>query len=144
MTLVKRNRLGLGSFGFDMDELLEGFFKPSLGSYLGDSQARPAWNLVETEDGFELEAEVPGYSSEDLEISLEEDTLCVRGKIQEKEERKGRYQRRERFQTSFERQLRLPGAVDADAVQAELENGVLRLMLPKVRVAKPRKIAING
>ncbi|THE66532.1 Hsp20/alpha crystallin family protein [Salinadaptatus halalkaliphilus] len=89
-------------------------------------------DLADRDDAFAVTVDVPGYESDDLEIRLHGATLSIRG---ERERERGhdsdQYIRRERSIQSFSRQLQLPEPVDADAVDASVNNGILTVELPK-------------
>lgn len=104
----------------------------------------PACDIFEDKDGIKIVAEVPGLSSEDVRISLENNTLTIRGeKKQVAEQNTERVHRYERSYGVFERSFSLPTSVDPDRVEAVVENGLLTVSLPKVERAKPREIAVN-
>lgn len=107
----------------------------------------PALDLSETADAYIVELSVPGLKAENLEITMENSILTVKGEIkQETEEQKRNYHRVERRYGSFVRTVGLPTTVKADAITADLKDGILRLDIPKAEAVKPRKInvAING
>ena len=104
----------------------------------------PALDVSETEDGYLVEAAVPGLKPEDLEITLENNVLTIKGQTRQANEDKQRnYHRIERRFGSFQRTIGLPSTVKADAIKANLEHGVLKLEIPKAEEIKPRKIAVN-
>ena len=109
-----------------------------------DSVARrvPPVNVEETADELILTADVPGYNQEAIEINLENGVLTIRG---ERGERTGEryYHRQERRTGSFERSFTLPRTVSAAAVTATVENGVLRVHMPKASDSKGRRIEIQ-
>lgn len=111
----------------------------------GDNFA-PAIDLKEREGEFVLTAELPGMTKDDVELSIEENTLTLKGERKSEEEQEGEhYHRRESFKGLFERTITLPGEIDAEKAQARMENGVLTLTLPKLAevIEKRRKIAIE-
>ena len=104
----------------------------------------PALDVSETEDGYLVEAAVPGLKPEDLEITLENNVLTIKGQTgQANEDKQRNYHRVERRFGSFQRTIGLPSTVKADAIKANLEHGVLKLEIPKAEEIKPRKIAVN-
>jgi len=104
----------------------------------------PAIDVVEKDDEVVLTAEVPGMSHEDLEVTVDNGILTIRGeKKEEDSSRDGDYQRVERRYGRFERQIRLPDYVDADRIEATHKDGVLKLRMPKVEAAKARTIQIK-
>jgi HSP20 family protein len=103
----------------------------------------PAMDLVETADDFVLRADLPGLTQDDVKIELEDSTLTVSGERKsERTDKHEGYYRVERAFGSFSRSLTLPKGVDADAVKANFDNGVLEIHIPKPEERKPRRIAI--
>ena len=104
----------------------------------------PAMDLVETDDHFVLRADLPGLSEEDVEIEVEDRVLTVSGERKaEHEDRKEGYHRVERAYGSFTRSLTLPEGVEADAVEATFDRGVLEVRIPKPEQRQPRRVAIG-
>jgi HSP20 family protein len=130
----------------EVDRLFDEFFKPAAALHRSLVPARvfPALNIWESGDNFLAEAELPGLKSEDLEISVVGSELTLKGRRPESADESTSYHRRERGTGEFSRVVRLPMEVDADKVQAQLQDGVLRLTLPKAEAAKPRKIQVNA
>src|SRR3954453_2067724 len=104
----------------------------------------PAMDLVEIDDHFVLRADLPGLGEEDVNIELEERVLTVSGerKAQHEDKTEGFY-RLERATGAFSRSLTLPEGVDADAITATFDKGVLEIRIPKPEETKPRKVAIK-
>jgi HSP20 family protein len=110
-------------------------------------RARVAWpptNVFETREAFVVKADVPGLSEADVSVSVEDDALVVRGERKVEVPTGYRVHLRERAPIAFTRKLPLPVRVDADAVTATLEHGVLTITLPKAREALPRQIAVKA
>jgi HSP20 family protein len=104
----------------------------------------PAMDLVETEDHFVLRADLPGMSEEDVNIEVEDRVLTVSGERKtEHETTKEGYHRVERAFGAFSRSLTLPDGVNAEAVEASFDRGVLEIRIPKPEQRKPRKISIG-
>lgn len=104
----------------------------------------PAVDIAETEDALTLYAELPGLSKENVEITLEDNVLTIKGERKfEREETKENYHRIERAYGTFHRSFHLPSNVRSDQVEASFKEGVLRVDIPKQEEAKPRKIAIS-
>jgi HSP20 family protein len=105
----------------------------------------PAMNVWTDEDSAILTAELPGVRIEDIDISVERDTLTLRGKRQPEQLEEGAtYHRRERRVGSFQRAFRLSFQVDSGKVEADFKNGVLSILLPRAEADKPKKIAIKA
>jgi len=104
----------------------------------------PAMDLVETGDHYVLRADLPGLSENDVTIELEAGVLTIAGERKaEHTEENGGYRRFERSYGSFSRSLTLPKGVDADAVEASFDRGVLEVRIPKPEQIKPRKVTIS-
>jgi len=134
----------LSSLQNDMNRLFNTFFDTPTA---GNGTVRrwiPAMDLVEAEDHFVLKADLPGLSEEDVHIDVEGDVLTVSGerKAEHEDKREG-YVRVERSYGSFRRSLTLPEGVDADAVSASFDRGVLEVRIPKPEQRKPRRVAIQ-
>ncbi|HEV8125492.1 MAG TPA: Hsp20/alpha crystallin family protein [Gemmatimonadales bacterium] len=109
-----------------------------------NSSWTPACDIFEDKEGIKIVAEIPGLRPEDVKLSLENNTLTIRGeKRQMGEEKTERVHRYERSYGVFERSFALPSTVDPEQVQADYDNGLLTITLPKVERAKPREIAVR-
>ena len=104
-----------------------------------------ALDVAETEAAYLVKATVPGINPDDVEITLEDDVLSLKGEIQRDEEvEEAKYHVRERRYGAFSRSIRFPMAVNGDAVEATYSNGVLSLNIPKAEAVKPKRITINA
>jgi HSP20 family protein len=104
----------------------------------------PAVAVVEKPEALIMTAELPGLKAGDVSIEVENNILTLKGeKKEEHEEKDARYHVWERSYGVFERSLPLPRTVNPDLIKAEFENGVLKIMLPKVAEAKGRKIEVK-
>lgn len=105
----------------------------------------PAANIQEFEDKFTIEVSSPGFSKEDFEINLEEQSLVISSKKEFiNEENKGNYSRREFSFKNFTRKFNLPKNIDIESIEANYENGILTITLPKHEKAKiAKKIEIK-
>lgn len=104
-------------------------------------------NVSETQDGFRVEAVVPGLKPEDLDITIQDNVLTIRGETRQEQQtgdQKTNFHVLERRYGRFSRSISLPTPVQAGGVNASLENGILHLEIPKAEQVKPRKIAVNG
>ena len=107
---------------------------------------RPRVDLAESEEAYEISAEMPGLKEDEIEVNVTDDVLSVKGEHKSEAEKKDeRYHVRERSYGSFQRSFRLPANADADGVSARFENGVLSVTVPKLAEAKAqsRKIAVE-
>lgn len=102
----------------------------------------PVVNIVETRDGYVLEAEMPGVNKAGLEITLENTELTIVGH-RHTEPLIGDALFRESHRADYRRVFELDPAIDTAKISAQMEQGVLKLMLPKSERVKPRKIAVD-
>ena len=109
--------------------------------------AAPRVDVSEDDNSYEITADLPGIAEKDIEVTVKENFLTLRGEQKtEREETKKDYHMTERSHGSFARSFRLPDDVDADKIKAEFDKGVLTLTLPKTAEAKAkeRKIPVKG
>ncbi len=132
-----------------MNQLMRNaFIAPNTAFENGVNGNAPALDVAETKDAYTIKASLPGWKPEDVDITFENGQLTLRGEWKdEKEENEdkgeeAKWHRKEIRYSSFERTLVLPVEVEADKAQAEFENGVLTLTLPKAEVVKPKQIKI--
>jgi len=127
-----------------MNRLFEDVFTgQSEGKELAVSSWAPAVDIFETENDLVMTAEVPGIDEKDIEIKIEDNTLILKGARKfEKETKEENYHRIERSCGSFYRAFTLPSSIDPEKIQAEHENGVLKITMPKRTELKPRKVKI--
>ena len=103
----------------------------------------PRVDILENETAYQVTAELPGVKKEDVEITVENNLLTLKGERKfEKDVNKEQYHRIERAYGSFLRSFSLPNRVAQDQVQAKFENGLLLITIPKVPEARPKKIEI--
>ena len=115
---------------------------------LADMPWVPLADLSETDDAYVVKAELPGVHKDQVNVQLQDRELVIAGEIAEPEAGDGNGHRR-RHQSSrrtgrFELRTYLPGDVKADAVTAQLSDGILTVTVPKSEAAKPRKIEVTG
>lgn len=128
----------LYAFPNHMDRLFDEFFRPG---FSGRKQyAYPPINVSEDEDSLIVRAEIPGVKLEDLEITLTDKSLLIRG---ERGSEDGRFFRQERPVGAFQRVIRLNVPVERDKVGASLVDGILKVTLPRAEESRPKKISIN-
>ncbi len=105
----------------------------------------PAVDVLEDKDTVRIVAELPGVSPADVRITVENQTLTIRGeKKQVSEEKADRVHRYERSYGWFERSFSLPNTMDAERIEARFEHGVLTVAIPRLEKAKPRTIEITA
>ena len=105
----------------------------------------PAINVREEDNALNIEAELPGMNLEDLEIFVTGNSqLTIKGERKPFVPKQGTQHRQERAFGKFVRTLTLPFPVDDSKVEAHLDNGILRIQLPKHEAARPRKIAVKA
>jgi HSP20 family protein len=124
-----------------MDEMLGGGWNGGTVA----SAWTPTVDVFEDKENLKIVMELPGVSPEDVKLSLENQVLTIQGeKKQVAEESSERWHRYERSYGSFERMFTLPSSVDAERIQAKVDNGLLTVTLPKSEKARPRQIEIQG
>ncbi|HXF62094.1 MAG TPA: Hsp20/alpha crystallin family protein [Caldilineaceae bacterium] len=102
-------------------------------------------DLSESDEAYTVRASIPGVKPEDLDISVQNNMLTIRGETRSEQEKEGdRWHIRERRFGQFQRTIALPNNVAPDQIGAEYENGVLTLTLPKSEEAKPRRISVRS
>ena len=102
----------------------------------------PPVNICETQDGYVLQAEMPGVNKEGLEITLEGNEIAILGH-RRVEHPVGQTLFQESYQTDFRRVFELDPAIDTSKISARMDQGVLTLTLPKSEKVKPRKITVE-
>ena len=104
----------------------------------------PSVDISETDDDFEVRAELPGVAKDDLHVSVKDNLLTLSGeKRQEKRDDTQNYRRVERRYGSFQRRFSLPTEVKTDDIKAEFGDGVLTLSIPKPEAVKPTEIPVT-
>ena len=105
----------------------------------------PLVDIKEGKDAYEVITDVPGVNPKDIDVSLEEGVLTIRGdrKSEDKDEGDG-YTRTERVYGSFYRRFTLPETADAEHISAKTVHGVLKLHIPKKEKALPKRISVEG
>jgi len=105
----------------------------------------PATNVSETDEAILIRAELPGVKPNDLEVTVEGDTLTLAGKRETLTESENvSFHRREREWGTFRRSLTIPVRVEADKVQARFADGILTVELPKAAAARPKQITVQA
>lgn len=145
MTIIRRSPIYTLPLRQAIDRLFEdSFVRPE--SWLGPLQggALPL-DVFRSKDAVVVRAALPGVKPDDVDISIEGDTLTIRASYNEEQrEAEGDYLFQELRRGSFDRSITLPGDLQADAATASFDNGLLTLTIPKREEAKPRKIKITA
>ncbi len=133
MSIVKRNNLFFPA-------LMNDVFKPDwFGGMENFNSNVPAVNILEIETGFQLELAIPGFKKDDFNVEIDDNVLTISSELKsEKENSEDNYTRREFSYTSFKRAFTLPETIDEAKINANYEDGILRLSLPKKEEALPK------
>jgi HSP20 family protein len=138
---------GMTGLRREMDRLFDRFFEGDAGweaLEIGGEWA-PKVDLSETKEAYVVRAEIPGVEQKDIQVSLQDQLLTIKGeKTKEKEEKDEHYHRVERSYGAFARAMRLPAAVEGSKVTASFKDGVLTVTLPKTPAAKGTTIPIKA
>ena len=119
------------------------FFDDMFGNWGVKNSTIPSVDVFEDEKAYYLEAELPGYTVDDVNIHVEKHVLHISSeKVNEKKENK-KFLVRERGYVKFDRSFTLPEGINEDQIEAEFNNGVLTITLPKTPVEKPKKIEVK-
>lgn len=139
MTLIRWNPFRtLASLPLEVERFFEDFGLSS------DTVWVPSVDVTETEDAYELKAELPGMKKEDIHVTIEDNVLCLKGeKKQESESKTKSVHRIERMYGKFERSFRIPSGVKTNEIRAKYENGILTVRLPKSEEAKRKEIPVS-
>ncbi|MCB8944827.1 MAG: Hsp20/alpha crystallin family protein [Ardenticatenaceae bacterium] len=133
------------TFRNEFDRLFENFLDlPQLQENRGLDWGL-ALDVAENDQAYTIKASVPGVNPDDIDITLSDNVLTIKGEFkEEKNVEEEKYHLRERRFGSFGRSLTLPVAVNAEAVEANYDNGVLTLTVPKAEEVKPKRITIKA
>ena len=123
----------------NMDSFFEELWKPS--SLSQRRVAYPPVNISESEGEIIVTSEIPGMDTGDIELTLNEKSLIIRGA---KKNEVGNYYRQERPTGNFQRIVNLNVPVQADGIKATMKDGLLRVVLPKARESRPLTISIDA
>jgi HSP20 family protein len=143
MLLTRYEPYGLfGHFGSEMNRVLAG--NRSARDTAVERDWAPSVDIREEADRFVLVADIPGVPREDVEITLDDGVLTIKGERRMASEESGmKYRRRERTHGRFVRQFTLPDTVDAGHISATVTAGVLEIVIAKAAKPQPRKISVN-
>ena len=106
---------------------------------------RPAVDIREEDDRFVIRADIPGVDPKDIEITMDQGVLAIKGeRSSDKQEASNGYERVERASGTFTRRFALPDTADAEKIEATGKDGVLEIVLPKLEKVQPRRITVKG
>ncbi|HEY0853062.1 MAG TPA: Hsp20/alpha crystallin family protein [Bradyrhizobium sp.] len=146
-TLARRESNPFSFLQQEIDRLFEGVSRgfPSFPAIIGAGTNLPRMDVSETDKAIEIEAELPGLETKDVQINLADNVLTIRGeKKNEREEKNKDYHLVERSFGSFSRSVQLPQGVKPDDVSAEIAKGVLRVTVKKPAPAQSKQIEIKS
>ena len=129
-----------------MDRLFEeSFVRPQSGWIAPVEAGTLAVDMYETDDAIVVKSPIPGINPEDLDISVTHDVLTIKGETKVEEEvKEENFIRRERRYGSLQRSVAIPVPIMADKAEAEVDNGILKLTLPKAEEVKPKAIKVKA
>ena len=143
---IRRHRRDVFGDLFDMQEQMNRMFNEFFGerqSGLAEGAWTPSVDVSETETAIVVRAELPGLSQDDIELSLHDNVLTLKGEKKQQTKKEGEnFHRTECCFGSFSRSFSLPATVKQENIEAKFKDGVLEITLPKVEEVKPQKIAI--
>jgi HSP20 family protein len=140
-----KRRLPWPMEGFDtgLAEVMERFLNPAE-DWNEQEKFAPMANVAETETRYEVTLELPGMKPEELNVEFRNGELWVTGERKEEKEAKGKtFHRIERRHGEFKRGFALPAAINEEKVAAEYKDGILRITVPKVEAAMPKRVAVK-
>jgi HSP20 family protein len=140
----------------EMERLFEGYFprglmrpfgweRPSWGELTAPFEGKmPRMDVIDRDEELIVKAELPGVDKKDLDVSVTENTVTIKGSTsREEKEEKGDYYRSEISRGTYSRTMTLPTDVEADKAKAKFKDGVLELSLPKMKKAKRHSIKVD-
>ena len=122
----------------DFDTLFDDMF----GNWGIRNSTYPTVNVYEDSKAFYVEAELPGYTSDEVSIDVEKHVLHISSEKMDKKEDK-KYVVHERSYVKFNRAFSLPETINEEAIEAEFKNGILTITLPKLPTEQPKKISVK-
>jgi HSP20 family protein len=131
-----------------MERLFNEFMGRSLRGMADETSASGAWspavNILEKEEGIVISADLPGLKAEDVEVTVDNGVLTIKGQRSFEEASEGQtYHRVERWYGSFERSFTVPNSVDPSKIEARFVNGEMSITLPKREESKPRSVKVK-
>lgn len=125
----------------EIDRLFADFFERPSGDF---GRFTPPADLYETDEAYNVEMELPGFSRDDVSVTIEQGMLTIAGRrAREESDEDENYHLRERSVGRFSRSFSLPASIEADEVEARFDEGLLKVTLPKAEEARTRKIEVD-
>ena len=141
----RRQGTGLARLQDEINDLFGRLFGDWSSPMLAQGTYWPALDVVEVEDSVTVKAELPGMKPDDINVSVQGNTLSITGeKKEETEEKKEGYYHSERRFARFRRDLLLPADVDSEKVDAAYKEGLLTITMPKTEAAKAKAVKVKG
>lgn len=143
MALIRWSPFGnLNRFGRDFDSLFNGHIWNEAAE--GAKDWSPHVDIYDEETQIILSAELPGLTQEEISVDIDKNILMISGERKmETNEQTGNFTRRERYFGSFSRSFQLPETVNQENIEASMDKGVLKIVLPKLEQAKPKQIKVK-
>jgi HSP20 family protein len=131
-----------------MDRMFNEMMGRGLRRCADESGVRGSWapsvDILEKKDGIEVRADLPGFKAEDVDVTVENGVLTIRGERKFEEASEGEtYHRVERSYGLFERTFTLPNSVDVNRIEARFKDGEMQVVLPKREESKPRSVKVK-
>ena len=144
-SIARRPIQDLFSIHSDMNRLFNQWARPARYRAEGENlDWMPVVDILEADGHVEIRAEMPGLSEQDVQVSVTDDVLTLRGeKTQESEAEDKKYHRVERSYGQFQRSFTLPANLNAGDIKAKFTNGVLTVSIPKVEEVQPKEVQIS-
>jgi HSP20 family protein len=148
--LVPRRTSSLAALGWnDFDRVFDQLWNGAgLAARSAEASYAPRIDFTETDTELRVAAELPGLEEKDIQVSLDDGVLTIRGErnaeATKEDSKRVRHVETETFRGKYQRSLRLPSEVDADGVKAVYRNGILTVTLPKTPQPKPRAIQVTS
>ena len=124
----------------EIDRLFADFFERPSGDF---GRFTPPADLYETDEAYNVEMELPGFSRDDINVTIEQGMLTISGRRARESAEDENYHLRERSVGRFSRSFSLPASIEADDVEARFDEGLLKVTLPKAAEARTRKIEVD-
>jgi HSP20 family protein len=136
---------GLTALRREMDRLFEDFSQGGGGLRFWDRAAEPAVEVSDSAEAVVVKVQVPGINKDDVQLTITENALTVKGEMKEEEKKEDKnYHRREFRYGAFVRNIPLPAPVQSEKATAQLKDGVLEVTMPKSAQAKVKQISIQA